>query len=80
MLLDNIGIALTALKSNKLRSLLTMLGIVIGISAVIAIMIVGDAVNNKMIDSFNKFGANNVNFYVTMKDHSEEARKSSHNL
>lgn len=73
MLLDNIGIALTALKSNKLRSLLTMLGIVIGISAVIAIMIVGDAVNNKMIDSFNKFGANNVNFYVTMKDHSEDS-------
>lgn len=73
MLLDNIGIALTALKSNKLRSFLTMLGIVIGISAVIAIMIVGDAVNASMMESFNSLGANNANFYVTMKERSEEA-------
>lgn len=73
MLLDNIGIALTALKSNKLRSLLTMLGIVIGISAVIAIMIVGDAVNSSVEDSFNSLGANAVTFYTTIKDFEDDS-------
>ena len=41
--LDNILMALSSLKANKMRSLLTMLGIIIGISAVIAIMTVGDS-------------------------------------
>ena len=41
--LDNIRMALSSLKANKMRSLLTMLGIIIGISAVIAIMTVGDS-------------------------------------
>ena len=42
MLKDNILLALNELKANKMRSLLTTLGIVIGIAAVIAIMILGN--------------------------------------
>jgi putative ABC transport system permease protein len=72
MFLDNIMIALTALKSNKLRSFLTMLGIVIGIASVIAIMIVGDAVNNSVMDSFNNMGANTITFYLTEKEFEDE--------
>lgn len=41
-LFENIGMALTSVRSNKMRSLLTMLGIIIGIAAVIAIETVGN--------------------------------------
>ncbi len=38
---ETIGIALTALRANKLRSMLTMLGVVIGVAAVIAMVAIG---------------------------------------
>ncbi|MFN9979855.1 MAG: ABC transporter permease, partial [bacterium] len=38
---ETIRVALGALRANKLRSLLTMLGIVIGVSAVIAVVALG---------------------------------------
>ena len=44
MLYENIRLALFSLRANKMRSLLTMLGIIIGIASVIAIMTVGDSV------------------------------------
>ena len=38
MLLENMTMALHAIRSNKMRSFLTMLGIIIGIASVIAIV------------------------------------------
>lgn len=38
---ESVAIALTALLSNKLRSILTMLGIIIGIAAVIVMISIG---------------------------------------
>ena len=38
---ENIGLAINSLKNNKLRSILTMLGIIIGIASVIAIASIG---------------------------------------
>ena len=43
---ENILLALSALRANKTRSFLTMLGIIIGISSVIAIMTIGQAMTN----------------------------------
>lgn len=42
MWLENIKIAFRSILSNKMRSLLTMLGIIIGISSVIAIVSIGE--------------------------------------
>lgn len=42
-LFENITLAINGLRSNKMRALLTMLGIIIGIGSVIAIVTVGDA-------------------------------------
>ena len=42
MVIENLKMALSALVANKLRSFLTMLGIIIGIGSVIAITAIGD--------------------------------------
>ena len=42
LLFENIKLALSAIRSNKMRSFLTMLGIIIGIGSVIAIVSIGD--------------------------------------
>jgi len=47
---DNVRGALRALWSNKLRSILTMLGIIIGVSAVISLLSIGQGVE-KFINS-----------------------------
>ncbi|XME01373.1 ABC transporter permease [Lachnospiraceae bacterium C1.1] len=67
MFVENIKLALTALAANKMRTLLTMLGIIIGIASVIAIMTVGDAMNNSMLDSMGDMGINNVSVFISEK-------------
>ena len=57
---ENIQLALEGLRANKMRSLLTMLGIIIGISAVIAIVTVGGAMTDVVTDQMHSIGANNI--------------------
>ena len=47
-LLENISLAVSGLRANKMRALLTMLGIIIGIGAVIGIVMVGDSMTNML--------------------------------
>ncbi|HEY7878296.1 MAG TPA: ABC transporter permease [Gemmatimonadaceae bacterium] len=57
MLLGEIlGVALGALRANKLRSLLTMLGIVIGVAAVIAMVALGRGAALAINDRINALG------------------------
>lgn len=65
MFRDNLNIALTELRANRLRTLLTMLGIVIGIASVIAIMTVGSSMNKAVSESMSGLGVGNMSFYVT---------------
>ncbi|WP_077611587.1 ABC transporter permease [Clostridium sp. Marseille-P2415] len=58
MLIENMSMALHAIKSNKMRSFLTMLGIIIGIGAVIAIVSVGDSMRNLFSDAYKDVGFN----------------------
>lgn len=58
MLIENMSMALHAIKSNKMRSFLTMLGIIIGIGAVIAIVSVGDSMRNLFADAYKDVGFN----------------------
>ncbi|MFZ4816646.1 MAG: ABC transporter permease [Phototrophicaceae bacterium] len=59
-LLDNLRIAFTAIKNNRTRSFLTMLGITIGVSSVILLLSVGQAVERFVINEFSQFGSNIV--------------------
>jgi putative ABC transport system permease protein len=55
-LTENIRMALRALRSNKLRAALTMLGIIIGVSAVITLVSVGRGVENYINAAFGSIG------------------------
>ena len=51
-----ISVALGALRANKLRSLLTMLGIVIGVGAVIAVVALGTGAQSAVKDRISSLG------------------------
>ena len=55
---ESVRMALETLRSNKLRSGLTILGIVIGVATVIAISSVINGVNNRVQDIASQFGTN----------------------
>ena len=50
--------AALSLIANKLRTLLTMLGIIIGVAAVIAMVSVGMGVRQNVVDSISRLGSN----------------------
>ena len=58
--------AMESLKSNKLRSILTMLGIVMGVFSIITIMALGSATENYMNVQFERIGANTIS--ITYKN------------
>jgi putative ABC transport system permease protein len=60
VLLESVRIALRALGANKLRAALTMLGIVIGVGAVITLMSVGRGVQDYIAGQFQGIGSNLV--------------------
>lgn len=58
LLIENIKLALSAIRVNKMRSFLTMLGIIIGISSVIAITSIGDSAKGAVSKEFEGYSAN----------------------
>jgi putative ABC transport system permease protein len=57
---ESLRISLRALAANKMRALLTMLGIIIGVGAVIALMSVGEGVESFVTGQFEGLGSNLV--------------------
>ncbi len=55
---ESIRVAVRALTANKLRSILTMLGIIIGVGAVITLVSVGQGVEKMVTDSIQGIGSN----------------------
>ena len=64
---ENIALALAGLKSNKMRAILTMLGIIIGIASVISIVSVGNAMTSSVTSSMADMGTSNIMVNVTEK-------------
>ena len=65
-------LALKSLATSKMRALLTMLGIIIGVAAVIVIISLGDGMQKLMSDSFNELGANLIQVSVQSSGSSRE--------
>ena len=72
LFLENIRLALFSLKANKMRALLTMLGIIIGISSVIAIMTVGNSLSSYMTGELSSLGTNNVYVSISRREKEKE--------
>ncbi|HGM5490703.1 TPA: macrolide ABC transporter ATP-binding protein/permease MacB [Serratia fonticola] len=52
-----------AMAANKMRTLLTMLGIIIGIASVISILVIGDAAKLSVLAEIKSIGTNTVDIY-----------------
>ena len=59
-LLSNFYIALHAVQANKLRSLLTALGIIFGVAAVIAMLAIGSGAQQELLEQIKLVGVNNI--------------------
>lgn len=55
--------AISSLKSHKLRSFLTMIGIIIGISSVVTILSIGNGLKREVVQSSEDTSANKINIY-----------------
>ena len=61
---EGISVGISAIRSNKLRSLLTMLGIIIGVASVLAMIAIGDGAKEIVVQDAQKLGgANQVIMY-----------------
>ena len=57
---DGMRVALKALQANALRSSLTMLGVIIGVAAVIAMIAVGSGAQTQVAEQMRSLGANTI--------------------
>lgn len=58
--LVNLQVAFTALISNRMRSLLTALGIIFGVAAVIAMLSIGRGAKQEILEQIKLVGVNNI--------------------
>ena len=70
---ESTKMALTSLRTNKMRSALTLLGVIIGIAAVIAIVTLGSSLQSSVQKDLDKVGANN--YTVQVKERPEEGEE-----
>lgn len=64
MLLENMSMAFSAIRANKMRSFLTMLGIIIGIGSVIAVVSIGDSMRAMFADLYKNVGVTRAMIYM----------------
>ncbi|OOG91635.1 ABC transporter permease [Bacillus pseudomycoides] len=69
--------ALSSIFAHKMRSILTMLGIIIGVSAIITIISIGDGTNAKFREQIGKEKKNQFSVNYTTEDYSDMDGKIS---
>lgn len=73
---SNFSIAVESIKSNKIRSFLTALGIIFGVGAVIAMMAIGNGAQQEILEQIKLVGANNIVITPIIKQVEEEVTES----
>lgn len=72
-IVENMKIALTSIWHHKIRSILTMLGIIIGVCSVIIIVAIGTGAKNEMSDNLFSMDENIVELYYEMMEEEDNA-------
>lgn len=60
MFLDYLGLSWQSIKNRRLRSWLTILGIVIGVTAIVTLISIGQGVQDSVLKEFKKIGYNTI--------------------
>jgi len=76
---ENILLAVAGLRANKMRALLTMLGIIIGIASVIGVVSVGNAMTSSLTSSMSSMGATNITVNVQERSSTSATASSGTN-
>jgi putative ABC transport system permease protein len=72
-LLLNLSIAFEAVTGNALRSILTALGIIFGVAAVVAMMAIGQGAKKEILDQLEMVGVNNIEINAITEEGEESA-------
>ena len=63
MLLENIKLAFNAMRGSKMRTALSLLGIIIGVASVVAILTIGESASKSITESIAIGGLDMVSIY-----------------
>ncbi len=58
-IVEGVSVGISAMRSNKMRALLTILGIIIGVASVLAMIAIGDGAKEIVIQDAQKIGGAN---------------------
>ncbi len=75
--LINLKIALNALLANKVRSMLTALGIIFGVAAVITMLAIGKGAKEEILSQIELVGVNNIEIKPIVEQKEEEVGEES---
>ncbi|TNH04619.1 MacB family efflux pump subunit [Testudinibacter sp. TR-2022] len=62
-LIESFKMSVSAILAHKMRSLLTMLGIIIGITSVVCVVAIGNGSQQKILSNINSLGTNTMDIY-----------------
>ena len=68
MLVESVRMSVSNIRQNRMRSFLTILGIMIGVTAVIALVTTVSGVSSSISDSFSSMGASTMTLSATGTD------------
>jgi len=76
----DIRIAVESILSNKLKSILTALGIIFGVAAVISMLAIGKGAQQEILDQIKMVGVNNILISPIVQDKSSESEEGEMQL
>jgi len=75
----NLGIAIDAVQVNRLRALLTALGILFGVAAVISMLAIGSGAKQAILDQMRLIGSNNIIIKAVVPSANKKAGEGNEN-
>lgn len=71
MLIENTKLAFKSMFANKMRTVLSLLGIIIGVASVVAILTLGNSATSSITDSINSGGLDTISLTITSSKYAD---------